>query len=83
MRRGSQLLMQGSYEEALQRLLRLQSNAAAMQAWTEERLAKKTVDLRAETMHHLRVLGVRVEQLSVIHVAGTKHVCLTRRAVRG
>lgn len=61
-----------SYEEAVKKLYALTSNAATIEQWKNERLTNKQVDLRGEMLHHLRVLDVDVDRLSVVHVAGTK-----------
>jgi folylpolyglutamate synthase len=54
----------GSYEEAVERLYGLQSNAAVIEQWKKERLTSKSADLREETLHHMRLLGVRVGEIA-------------------
>ncbi len=64
------LLQMQTYEEAVRRLYSLQSNAAVIDAWKAERLATKTVDLREETLRHMRLLGVRIGEYLVSNTRG-------------
>ncbi|KAL6046079.1 Folylpolyglutamate synthase [Balamuthia mandrillaris] len=60
------------FAEALQALGTLQSNAATMESWQQQRLQDKQVDLVQEMRNYLSSLDVDISGLSCIHVAGTK-----------
>eukprot|EP00026_Physarum_polycephalum_P006160 Phypoly_transcript_06201.p1 GENE.Phypoly_transcript_06201~~Phypoly_transcript_06201.p1 ORF type:complete len:486 (+),score=72.23 Phypoly_transcript_06201:30-1487(+) len=60
-----------NFETALVALNSLQSNAATIAAWTASR-RDGTFDWKQEMMHHINAVGIKLDTLSVIHVAGTK-----------
>jgi len=50
----------------------LQSNAQVIASWTNSRRQNLEVDLRPEMENYIHRLGIDLDKMSVIHVAGTK-----------
>ena len=64
--------MNKSYQETLDLLYSLQSNAAAMSHWIQERRANKNTNRLDLMRESLQIIGVNADALPVIHIAGTK-----------
>lgn len=61
-----------TYKEALEKLNTLQSNAATIQSWIQTRRTNPNIDLRNEMDNFITRLGIDLDKLSAVHVAGTK-----------
>ena len=61
-----------SFEETVDVLYSLQSNAATMKQWINERRSNPNTSRLADVEAALKIVGVDVDKQSIIHVAGTK-----------
>lgn len=64
--------MDHTYEETVSRLYSLVSNKAVLEAWKRTRRVDKSVTCLREMNTYLDRLGIDPDNLSTIHVAGTK-----------
>jgi len=64
--------MPKEYTDALKALNTLQSNADVINAWINTRRTDKEVSLRETMINYVNRLGIDLNRLSIIHVAGTK-----------